>query len=132
MPPSPLSTAPSSYGAIDIGAHRKWLGLALTGARSNRDAIGAKVRLSAGGRIRHAHVSPYGGYLGTNTKTLYFGLATLDKADWVEITWPSGALQRLENLSAGRVHPVTEPRDAAAPGRAVAPPRDGPKPSPKP
>jgi hypothetical protein len=115
-----------------IGGNRKWIGLELSGTRSNRDAIGAKVRLSAGGRIRHAHVSPYGGYLGTNTKTLYFGLAALDTADWAEVSWPSGATQRLENLSSGRVHSITEPRDAAVPGRAIEPLRDGLKPSPKP
>jgi len=90
------------------------------------------VRLSAGGRIRHAHVSPYGGYLGTNTKTLYFGLAGVDKADWAEIIWPSGATQRLGSLLSGKVHSITEPRDAAAPDRAVAPPQGGQQPSPRP
>ncbi|NWF85740.1 MAG: ASPIC/UnbV domain-containing protein, partial [Bryobacteraceae bacterium] len=115
-----------------IGEGRAWIGLALQGTRSNRDAIGAKVRLSAGGRVRHAHVSPYTGYLGTHTKTLYFGLAGNAKADWIEILWPSGATQRFENAAAGKVHRITEPQDAAAPGRATAPRPGGSGPSPKP
>jgi hypothetical protein len=115
-----------------IGEGRAWIGLALQGTRSNRDAIGAKVRLSAGGRVRHAHVSPYTGYLGTHTKTLYFGLAGNAKADWIEILWPSGATQRIENAAAGKVHRITEPQDAAAPGRATAPRPGGSGPSPKP
>jgi hypothetical protein len=115
-----------------LGSGRKWIGLALTGTRSNRDAAGARVRLSAAGRVQHDQVSPYGGYLGTNAKTLHFGLHSAEKAEWVEIDWPSGAKQRLENLAAGKVHSITEPRDAASPGRATAAHPDGPGPSPRP
>lgn len=104
-----------------LGAGRKWLGLTLAGTSSNRDSIGAKVKLSAAGRVQHSHVGPYSGYLGTNTKTLYFGLLDAPKADWVEIEWPSGTKLRLEDLAAGKVHAVTEPRDGASPGRATAP-----------
>lgn len=113
-----------------MGEGRGWIGFALTGTRSNRDAIGAKVRLSAGGRVQHGHVSPFCGYLGTNTRTLYFGLGAQSFAESVEIVWPSGVQQRLETLPGGRVHIITEPRDAAAPGRAVGARPDGRRPAP--
>ncbi len=113
-----------------IGAGRGWIGFALTGTRSNRDAIGAKVRLSAGGRIQHGHVSPFCGYLGTNTKTLYFGLGSAAAAGWAEIEWPSGTRQRIEKPAGGKVHSITEPRGGAGRGLGVAPSPDGPQPAP--
>ncbi|MGQ9917660.1 MAG: CRTAC1 family protein [Bryobacteraceae bacterium] len=92
-----------------LGAGRRWIALCLRGARNNRDAIGAKVRVTAGGLIQHNHVSTSTGYQCSSEKTLRFGLGAAEKADEVDITWPTGKRQILRNLPAGRVIEVTEP-----------------------
>lgn len=92
-----------------LGAGRRWLALRLRGARCNRDAIGARVRVTAGGLTQYNHVSTSTGYQCSSEKTLRFGLGAAEKADEVEITWPTGKRQILSNLPAGRVIEVTEP-----------------------
>lgn len=74
------------------GGH--WLQLKLTGRRSNRDAIGAKVHVTAaGGLTEHAFVSGAGSYLSASDARLHFGLGTATAAD-VEVTWPTGATEK--------------------------------------
>jgi hypothetical protein len=91
-----------------LGAERKWLALRLKGTKSNRDAIGAKVRVTAGGLTQYNHVSTSTGYQCSSEKTLRFGLGEAEKADEVEITWPTGKKQTLRNVPPGRVIEVVE------------------------
>jgi enediyne biosynthesis protein E4 len=81
----------------------------LQGTKSNRDAIGAFVRLHVGNEIMSRYVQPAGGYLAQSSKTLHFGLGTRGRVDWVEITWPSGVRQRLDHPEINRLHQVVEP-----------------------
>ncbi len=86
----------------------RWVILKLEGTTSNRSAIGAKVRVTAGGRTQADEVRGGGSYLSQNDLRLHFGLAEAETAD-VEIHWPSGTRQTIKGLAADRVHRVKEP-----------------------
>ncbi len=90
---------------------RHWAAFRLRGTKSNRDAIGAVVRIEAGGRAQIRQVCGAGGYLGQSTRTLHFGLGDAAAIDRVEIRWPCGARQVLTGLAADRVHDVVEPAE---------------------
>jgi hypothetical protein len=74
-----------------------YLNVRLVGTRSNRDAIGARLKLWAGGREQHRLVSSGSGF-GCLPYEQHFGLGKLTQIDWLEIRWPSGHVQRLEQL----------------------------------
>jgi hypothetical protein len=70
--------------------------LKLVGTRSNRDAIGACVRLTAAGKTMTREVMAGGGYASECMFPLHFGLGAAERLDAVEITWPSGEAERIE------------------------------------
>jgi hypothetical protein len=80
-------------------AGNHWLGLKLEGVNCNRDAIGAKIRWSAGGLVRSRLKNNGGSYLSSHDPREVLGVGNATKIDWVEITWPkpSGKVQRIEN-----------------------------------
>ena len=86
-----------------------WILLKLVGHKSNRDAIGAVVTLVAGAGPQYATVSTTGSYLSASDKRAHFGLGSSKKIRLIEITWPSGIMQRLESVSADQILPVKEP-----------------------
>ncbi len=90
------------------GAGNHWLGLRLTGARSNRDAIGARVHIVTASGEQWNHVTTAVGYASASEKTVRFGLAREARVKVVEIIWPSGETQRIEDLAADRVHDITQ------------------------
>ena len=101
----------------DGGNGRKWLRIALAGTRSNRDGIGARVKVvSASGRAQHFTVSTAVGYLSASDKRLLVGLGDDASARRVEIRWPSGAVQTFDDVAAGRTLTATEPGTAAGAG----------------
>jgi hypothetical protein len=79
-------------------AGNHWLGLKLEGVNCNRDAIGAKVRWSAGGVIRSRLKNNGGSYLSSHDPREVLGVGSAAKIEWVEIIWPkpSGKVQRIE------------------------------------
>src|SRR5262249_45290507 len=85
-----------------------WLILQVTGVKSNRSGIGARVRLTASGRTQVDEVRSGGSYLSQNDLGLHFGLGASKEADRIEITWPSGAQQKLEHVKADRVVSIHE------------------------
>lgn len=92
------------------GGGNHWLTLALAGSKSNRDGIGARVRVVADtGLEQHGFASTAGSYLSASDKRVHFGLAAARKARLVEVAWPSGIVQRLEGVSADQVLTVREP-----------------------
>ena len=91
-----------------------WLGLQLIGHRSNRDAIGAEVRVTTAGDVQSATVSTAGSYLSSNDKRLHFGLGDAASAAMVDIRWPSGVVQRLTDVAANRYVTVEEPDAGSA------------------
>ncbi|MHB1426625.1 MAG: CRTAC1 family protein [Gemmataceae bacterium] len=83
----------------------------LTGTRSNRDAIGAVVKLHVGKDILTRQVHPAGGYLTQSSRTLHFGLGKHTQVDRVEILWPgSKSAQVIEGVEINKRRDITEPR----------------------
>ena len=92
------------------GNGNHWLILNLTGTASNRDAIGSKIRLvSDSGQQQTRFVSTAGSYISASDKRVHFGLGSSKKVRLIEITWPSGIVQRLESVSADQILQVKEP-----------------------
>jgi hypothetical protein len=90
------------------------LRIKLVGARSNRDGIGAVVRLTAGGETQTQMLRSGSSYLSSSELILTFGLAQNDKADAIEIRWPSGQVDRLSNVAAGKTITATEGKGETA------------------
>ena len=96
------------YNATVGGGH--WLALKLVGTKSNRDGIGATVKLTGGdGRVQYNHVTTAVGYASSSDPRVHFGLGAASAARTVEIRWPSGTTQVLRDIPAGRVLEVQEP-----------------------
>ena len=92
----------------DSGNH--WIVLALTGHRSARDAIGAKVRLTTGsGRVLYNHVAISVGFMSSSDKRVHFGLGQETDIRAIEIRWPSGIQQVLRNITADQFLKIDEP-----------------------
>jgi hypothetical protein len=88
-----------------------WVELALEGRRSNRDAVGAQVRLTAGGRTYLRFVDGGNGFASQSTKRLHFGLGGLGGAaaiERVEVLWPSGRKQAFAKVAVDRIHRLVE------------------------
>src|SRR5207247_4050741 len=77
-----------------------WLTLKLVGHKSNRDAIGAEVKLVTARGQQIATVSTAGSYLSSSDKRVHFGLGSESAAQSIEIRWPSGIQQTLKNVRA--------------------------------
>jgi hypothetical protein len=88
---------------------KNYVALRLQGTKSNRDAIGAVVRLYAGQEIMTRQVHPAGGYLAQSSKTVHFGLGDRTKIDRIEIKWPRGTVQTIDNPAINKLHAVVEP-----------------------
>jgi len=93
----------------DGGNRNAWIGFELVGTASNRDAIGALVTVTAGGRRRVRELVGGSSYCAAHDLRLLFGLGTVEKVEKVEIRWPSGVTSQLENLAARRYYRVQEP-----------------------
>ncbi len=91
------------------GNQNNWITLNLIGTKSNRDAIGSRVKLESGEVIQTAQKKSTTGYLSQNDPRMHFGLAKNDKAERIEIIWPSGKIQVLENVMANQILTVQEP-----------------------
>jgi hypothetical protein len=85
-----------------------WIELELIGTRSNRDAVGARVSLTAGGRTQLAQKMSQTGYLSQGDHRLHFGLGDADVVERIEIAWPSGTVQVLEDVPARQLLTVEE------------------------
>src|SRR5216684_810412 len=86
----------------------------LVGTKSNRDGIGATVRVTAGGESQSQTLRSGSSYLSASELVLTFGLAHREKADTIEVLWPSGQLDRLSNVNAGQTIAVTEGKGITA------------------
>jgi len=92
----------------DGGDRGNWVMIRLIGTTSNRDGIGARVRVTAGGTTQTRLRVSSAGYLSQGDHRLHFGLGDAAQIDTIEIRWPSGAVQTLENQMPNRVITVTE------------------------
>jgi len=94
----------------DGGNHNNWLVIETTGKKSNRDGIGARIKVvSASGLTQHYTVNTAVGYLSASDKRVVAGLGNDSIAKLVEIRWPSGIVQKFENVKARQALKAVEP-----------------------
>jgi hypothetical protein len=101
--------APAEVWLNDSPGGNHWIEFALEGSKSNRDGIGARLKVVAGGITQYNHVSFAAGYASSSAGPTHFGLGSSKAADLVEIRWPSGIVQELRNVAADRILKVQEP-----------------------
>jgi enediyne biosynthesis protein E4 len=94
--------------ATGEAAQQKSLRIKLVGAKSNRDGIGSVVRVMAGTDKQMEMLRSGSSYMSASELVLTFGMARHDKADAIEIRWPSGQVERLANVAVGQTITVTE------------------------
>jgi enediyne biosynthesis protein E4 len=87
---------------------RHWVSFELTGTKSNRLALNARITIVAGGITQTDEVHSGGSYLSQNDLRMHFGLANATKIDKVEIHWPSGYNEALTNLAVDQHYSVIE------------------------
>jgi hypothetical protein len=87
------------------------------GTTSNRNAIGARLEIEAGGRTLVRFVHGGGSYLSASDRRIVVGLGTVPKADRVAVIWPDGKRQEFRDLEAGRGWRLTQGKDAAEPAK---------------
>ena len=80
----------------------------LIGTKSNRAAIGARVTIRSGGVKQCAEIRGGGSYLSQNDLRLHFGLGTAKKMESVEIRWPNGKVETLDNVAADAIYTIVE------------------------
>ena len=102
------------HGPIEIWrnvspAPRHWISLALQGTRSNRDGMGAKIKVVTATGTRHSHVNTAVGYGGASDRRVHFGLGQDERILKIEVTWPSKATQVLENVAVDQILTIKEP-----------------------
>jgi hypothetical protein len=105
----------------DGGNRNHWLGVRLVGTRSGRDGIGARVAVTAGGRTQVRARLGGASYLTASDPRLLFGLGRRERADAIEVRWPSGHVDRFPGAAANRYVTLTEGQAKAAPVPAAAP-----------
>ncbi len=91
------------------GNLNNWIIIKLSGTESNRDGIGSRVRVTSGGKTQTAVKKSTTGYLSQNDPRLHFGLLKNENVEKIEIRWPSGKIQILENVNANQILDVKEP-----------------------
>jgi len=79
-----------------------WITLALEMANGNRDAIGTKLRVTAGGRTQSSIVRGAGSYLSINDRRPHFGIGKATRVERIDIEWPNGEKQTLTDVVANR------------------------------
>lgn len=85
-----------------------WVEIETKGTKSNRDGLGAKIRVKAGGRILVDEVRSGSSYISNSDRRAHFGLGAAEKIDWIEIRWPSGLTEVYENPQADTILKLTE------------------------
>jgi hypothetical protein len=103
-------------GATEVWLNRSrqennWIHISTRGTRSNRDGVGAKIRVTSKSGVQYNHVNTAVGYGCASDKRVHFGLGSDSVIDEVQITWPSGTVQVLRDVPVNQVLSVVEPPD---------------------
>ncbi|HEX5236001.1 MAG TPA: CRTAC1 family protein [Silvibacterium sp.] len=99
---------------------RHWVSFELAGTKSNRMAIGARLKLVAGGMTQTDEIHSGGSYLSQNDLRVHFGLGSATKIESLEIHWPSGHVDTIRNLDADKFYAVLEGQ-GIVPAAKIAP-----------
>ena len=92
----------------DGGNQNNWLSILLIGTKSNRDGVGARVKITAGDLIAYDQRKGGMSYQSARDPRLHFGLGSHDTIDAVEVKWPSGAANKLEKLKSNQIIAIKE------------------------
>jgi hypothetical protein len=103
-------------------AQNHWISFELHGAKGNLLSLNARVKVTAGDLVQADEVRSGGSYLSQNDLRLHFGLGSHPRAEKVEIAWPSGAKETLNNLAVDRFYTVQEGKGVISTHPAVASP----------
>jgi hypothetical protein len=87
----------------DSATGNNWISIKLIGEKSNRNGVGARIKVAADGRTRIDEVRSGGSYYSQNDMGVHFGLGNATKAKAIEVQWPSGAIDSLNDVAAGQV-----------------------------
>jgi hypothetical protein len=87
----------------DSAANNNWISIKLIGVRSNRNGVGARIKLVADGRAQIDEVRSGGSYYSQNDLRVHFGLGRAAKTQTIEVQWPSGVVDVLNDVTAGQV-----------------------------
>ncbi len=90
------------------GNQNNWLIVNLVGTESNRDAIGARVRLTSGGKTQTIQKKGTVGYLSQNDPRIHFGIGSNSSIEKIEVKWSSGKIQTLENVKPNQILQIKE------------------------
>ena len=99
----------------ETATRHHWLTIELVGHRSNRDGIGAEIKLTTTKGSQYVTVTTASSYLSASDKRAHFGLGADAVAKTIEVRWPSGIVQTLENVQGDRVMKIEEPDKAQPP-----------------
>jgi hypothetical protein len=98
---------PPSLLRNDAPSNNHWLKIRLEGTKSNRSAIGARVVVRYGNKVQVQELLSQGSYLSANDPRLHFGLGALTTTS-VEVRWPSGLIEKFNNVKAGQLLTLLE------------------------
>jgi hypothetical protein len=101
--------APAEIWLNESPGNNHWLELKFEGTKSNRDGIGARIKVVTKSGTQYDHMSTAAGYASSSAGPVHFGLGPNASADLIEIRWPSGIVQQLHDVAADRILKVKEP-----------------------
>ncbi len=102
-------TAPAEIWMNDSAQGMHWIEIAMEGTKSNRDGIGAKIKVvSKETGTQYNHMTTSVGYASSSAGPVHFGLGHDEKVDHLEVRWPSGTVQTLQNVQANQVLRIKE------------------------
>ncbi len=93
---------------LNTGGDNNWVRVRLVGTKSNRNGFGARVKLVSGDLVQYREHTSAQGYNSTNDQRLLFGLGKADSIDYIEVAWPGGLVQRMEDVDPGGTVTITE------------------------
>ncbi len=102
-------SAPAEIWMNQSPGSNHWLEMKLRGTKSNRDAIGARIKVVTKSGAQYNHVTTSVGYASSSAGPVHFGLGQKVSAELVEIHWPSGIVQELKNVKADQLLKIKEP-----------------------
>lgn len=105
-----ISESQQTFLFLNRGNRNNWIKVALKGTTSNRSAFNARVVVVAGDLVQTRELYSATGYNSQDDPTLNFGLGRRKHVDSIEVIWPSGKIQRLEDLEPGQVITIEEPK----------------------
>jgi len=100
--------APVSLLVNQVRSGNHWIAFKTIGTKSNRDGIGARIRVKVGDRVMVDEVRSGSSYISSSDMRVHFGMGASTKLEWIQIRWPSGLVERYANLPVDTIHILKE------------------------